>query len=418
MKSPVFYLLLLLQCSLSIAQNKPYLFDHYKVHLNITDTTITASTRFYLKESKSESDTINTNITFELNKAYNDITVSEKFNLTQPGNKNAITINCASQPAHIDFSYTASLDSLGIAHPNTQSYTFLDKDVIPLIHSKDVFRPFTYEITYNNQNSAYQQLFSNANQLQKNTLQSSQPTDRLILHLSKNALPRYHYKDFTIYADEEIATDSLTFIVNKTTKIMSFYNDYFVESKKQMNDLTLFINDSFKNSFFSRKNFICVNKSDSERKTQYLLAHELGHYWCSTADVFNYIPDAFLNESLAEYMSIIWYREQFGQERFESIIERNQNRIRNLNVSIMDISKETMKSGEAQRSLLYIKGALVCYQLEQKLGKEKFKSLLSTIVRLKISSLIALEQLLQNKYGKDIADFFHGLISNRLRFTE
>lgn len=115
----------------------------------------------------------------------------------------------------------------------------------------------------------------------------------------------------------------------------------------------------------------------------------------------------WLNESFAEYSSLIAIRKYYGEKEFKDIIDKyieNSNELPPI--------KEIDRGDENAFDTLYIKGCILLYELEKEIGEEKFEKLLNEMHINKINSTEKLlDKLLKLTNKKTVENFIQKLNS-------
>lgn len=126
---------------------------------------------------------------------------------------------------------------------------------------------------------------------------------------------------------------------------------------------------------YCRSNLIVLtpndNLNDESRYFKYI-AHELAHLWWCKSTVNSW--EDWLNESFAEYSALLVLRDIFGENEFNKRINIYKEKSEGL-PPIIGIDRGNEKAYE----VLYIKGPLLLYELEKRIGQEKFIELFNTI---------------------------------------
>ncbi len=126
---------------------------------------------------------------------------------------------------------------------------------------------------------------------------------------------------------------------------------------------------------YSRPGLVCYERrtlGGGEERLLRDLAHEMGHLWWIGAPVTSW--EDWLNEGFAEYTSLMIVRDQLGDAAFEAGITGLKREAQGM-PPIRGISRS---SGKAY-TVLYKKGALVLYRLEQEMGREAFQQYLEKL---------------------------------------
>ena len=123
-------------------------------------------------------------------------------------------------------------------------------------------------------------------------------------------------------------------------------------------------------------------QAGAEDTLEYVTAHEVAHQWWYGVVGNDEIDEPWLDESLTEYSTLLYYRERYGQERFE--MEYGQKI--ELSLLLMDytvsepkpVGLRTSEAGDALRYtlLVYKQGARMFYDLHHKMGDTAFKTAL------------------------------------------
>jgi aminopeptidase N len=130
-----------------------------------------------------------------------------------------------------------------------------------------------------------------------------------------------------------------------------------------------------------------------------LIAHEVAHEWWNGAPTNNF--EDWLNESFAEYASLMAIRAKFGYDIFEEWIQYKEFRSRGTPPILQ--SKTIIR---AQTASLYDKGPLILYKLEKRIGEELFQKFLSELIIHNIKSTDNLLKLLEELTSKEIRMYF------------
>lgn len=188
-----------------------------------------------------------------------------------------------------------------------------------------------------------------------------------------------------------------------------FYNTRFGEV--QVQDMCLVVSKRENGGGYSRKGGLFLGGiSDSiylNQRIDYVqyIAHEISHFW------WNGAPDNWedwLNESFAEYSSLLVIRELYSRDAYNSIIVKKKNESINT-PSIWGISRNDPKATQ----VLYGKGVILLSELEQKIGNEKFLKLCKVRINKKGNNTKDLLNLINDIGSKNIADWFEQSLKTR-----
>ncbi len=164
-------------------------------------------------------------------------------------------------------------------------------------------------------------------------------------------------------------------------------------------NLVLAINKFNRSISYSRKGFISLSIENSFKTTdEKTLAHEIAHLWWNKADVNTW--EDWLNESFAEYSSIILQRNLYGEQNFNENIKELKETIINL-PSIYKLKKEERKD---QETITY-KGAYLLYELEDKVGRKDFEQLLKKVYKGEINKTSEFLDLVKSEFGDETKQY-------------
>jgi len=158
------------------------------------------------------------------------------------------------------------------------------------------------------------------------------------------------------------------------------------------------------NGGYSRKNFVSLGTKQFNLSTQEGVAHELAHFWWSGANTTTW--EDWLNEAFAEYSKLVYLRERLGANFFLSRID--------------EYKKETLdtppiwginRNASDAYVVLYKKGALILYEFEQKVVRDRFFGFLKEISDQKIHATDELLGLVERKFSKETRAW----LENRLK---
>ncbi|WP_040215062.1 hypothetical protein [Clostridium polynesiense] len=189
-------------------------------------------------------------------------------------------------------------------------------------------------------------------------------------------------------------------ILSYSNKILDCYRSFGVIEDK---DLSIVIAPRELGGGYCRQGLIVLTpKEDKENEQEYFrfLAHEIAHLWWNKSKAPHSFED-WLNESFAEYSSLMALREIFGTEDYNRIIDEYSKKSIGL-PAVVDIDRYD----ENVYGVLYIKAPLILYRLEEKLQSENFFMLLNKIHVNKISTTEELIKLLYCEFGKETANCF------------
>ncbi|WP_196893721.1 M1 family aminopeptidase [Aureivirga marina] len=169
--------------------------------------------------------------------------------------------------------------------------------------------------------------------------------------------------------------------------------------KTAKGNLTLAVNQFKRVTSYARKGFISLSIGKTyDLNDDKTLAHEIAHLWWNKAEVSSW--EDWLNESFAEYTSIILQRKQYGEENFSKNIKELEETIKNA-PSLQELKEKNTKN---QTTITY-KGAYLLYQLEVKIGRKNFEKLLKKVHQKEIKKTSDFLKLIKQKFGKETENF-------------
>ncbi len=172
-------------------------------------------------------------------------------------------------------------------------------------------------------------------------------------------------------------------INNQSLWILDQYNNWF--GKVKDNDIKIVIPPRDKGQNYTSRGFIVMrdikDTSYYNHKRKYIkyLAREIARLWWSDAPEDSW--EDWLNESLAEYTSMMAIRKKFGEKYYDKLIKEKQKN----SLKLPPVKSTDLTSEEAHK-VFNNKGCIYLYELENETGKEQFMKLLKSVSRDKINS--------------------------------
>ena len=183
---------------------------------------------------------------------------------------------------------------------------------------------------------------------------------------------KIHDTDMNVYVIEEAHKTLAEDISRYSNLILSKYASF---GRIDSNSISIVIVPREDGGGYCRSNLIVLtpndNLNDESRYFKYI-AHELAHLWWCKSTVNSW--EDWLNESFAEYSALLVLRDIFGENEFNKRINIYKEKSEGL-PPIIGIDRGNEKAYE----VLYIKGPLLLYELEKRIGQEKFIELFNTI---------------------------------------
>lgn len=121
--------------------------------------------------------------------------------------------------------------------------------------------------------------------------------------------------------------------------------------------------------------YINVNSPvDFSRWKEYFIAHEIAHQWWGQGVTWKTYHDQWLSEGLAQFSSILYLREKYGDKAFSSILKKLSRWTEKKSEwgSITMGSRLSYFDFDAYQSIVYDKSSLVLNMLKDLLGEEPF----------------------------------------------
>lgn len=159
---------------------------------------------------------------------------------------------------------------------------------------------------------------------------------------------------------------------------------------------------------YSRGSFISLTDIENETgpSLHRLLCHELAHYW-SRANVNG--PDDWINEGVADYLALISYRDRFGADAFDNVLEDYRSRLENMVLPPIWTPETAAHPPYHNR---YFAAPLTLYQLEQRVGEGAFRSFLSRVIAEEVATTADLFALIETLFGSETAHYYRGLLTH------
>jgi len=232
-------------------------------------------------------------------------------------------------------------------------------------------------------------------------IQQLKPTNDIVIIASKDLKTFYNEEN-----SKSIRLDYVTYNeqnANKTIKDVEFIVTQYKNWFKTSHDVqfTIVVIPPFPNrGSYHRDNFMALLQPEPGANVSFsLIAHEVAHEWWNGAPTDNF--EDWLNESFAEYASLMAIREKFGYDRFEEWIQYKDFRSRGAPPILPSNTNIRVQS-----SILYDKGPLILYKLENRIGKNLFQKFLSELIIQNIKSTDDLLNLLKEITSKEIRIYF------------
>ena len=215
------------------------------------------------------------------------------------------------------------------------------------------------------------------------------------------AVESYPFEENTVklvsYEAQDSLKQELAYMVGWT---LNYYNDTFGKKHTKRNvtivlrptadgDANYAVGDNYfatydsKEDFFKNKRFHFGNFS-----------HEIAHFWWQKADAST--SENWLNESFAEFSSLLAVKHFFGDEVFLKVIEGHQKQVESIPDSVTLTNYE--RFGLYDQVMSYSVGTLVLYRIYEHIGEQEFYRLLSEIDDKQINTTKQFVALIDKKF--------------------
>ena len=201
----------------------------------------------------------------------------------------------------------------------------------------------------------------------------------------------------------EFPASALDSLLTECAYVFDYYQNLF--GKKDSVYMKFVMAPFEKGGGYSRKNFVSMRTKEFNIYTRGGIGHEIAHFWWSNAVTTTW--EDWLNEAFAEYSMLMYFRERLGREVFENRIEEYKHRCTNT-PPIWGISRNSQSS----YTVLYEKGSLLLYELEQHMGRERFAGFMKSVAVNKIATTADLLVLVEREFSKDIRVWLEEKLKN------
>lgn len=180
-------------------------------------------------------------------------------------------------------------------------------------------------------------------------------------------------------------------------RILDYYNELFTETNCAQNISIVILPREIGGGYCRPGLIVFPNIIDEDQVSIRFLAHEISHLWWNKSINTNSWED-WLNEAFAEFSSLMVYRDYYGETKFKQLIEKYEKKAKDA-LPIYDINR----SDETAYTVLYVKGAVILYQLEKEIGKERLIHFLKLVHLNQIKETKNLLELLASIEGDTIS---------------
>ncbi|MFC2160375.1 M1 family aminopeptidase [Acidobacteriota bacterium] len=178
------------------------------------------------------------------------------------------------------------------------------------------------------------------------------------------------------------------------------------------------LNDMLQISHAYRR-FLNNSPVDLSRWKEYFLAHEIAHQWWGHGVTWYSYHDQWLSEGLAQFSSVLYLREKYGEKAFSTMIRKFSSwtkKMTNWGAITMG-SRISYFNYEAFQSIVYDKTTLVLFLLKDYLGEDVFfRALKEFFVQKQYSQARTGDfiKVFEKVSGKDLSLFFENWFNSYL----
>lgn len=333
---------------------------------------------------------------------------SVKIHLKSHENKGKIESN------EIDFSYCGSLDKLPqyFANVISEDWTELGMYYPCFPYAPDIGH-FTYRVEVELPPSYRLCGLGNIERdFDTKVIISNMPTNDIVICASRDvkhhdSLVGKSWLKIFHYNLEKPVLDKMT---KEITTIVNCYNNWFGENNQNICIIQL---KRTEGGGYARIGGIVLGGFDPQKyylhneANQRYFAYELGHLWLHKAKTSTW--EDWLNESFAEYSALMVIRELFGNDAFEQRLEKKRMNSRESG-AIFGFDRNDAKTATP---LLYDKGSLLLFELEQKIGKQEFILLTKNIFENQTSTTAQLLKEIKNTLGEKVSKWFEHRLKHK-----
>lgn len=301
----------------------------------------------------------------------------------------------------VEFNYKINLSEQNHMKSN---WVELNADKLWFPNLEALNNEFTYTVTITDFPKSYR-LVTHTDAMvtrEKNqiVIQKDTPWYEVFILAGKN-MKEWNYDDkITLIGNEHVPDSTIQSIGSKVKKSIDLLNSSIGGPDPITSFYVVLRNTSRKELGFqfNRKNLIVTGIDFNDYGN---LSHEIAHYWWSKA---NFINEPWMNESFANFSMYMVLRE-FNVKDYQRLVVRN----RELSEDAIPVVDASLFVADAYNSYYY-KGALHLIDLEEKIGSEKMKQLLSSSVEKNINTTEAFLVELESLTSEGERNFFEDLL--------
>lgn len=177
--------------------------------------------------------------------------------------------------------------------------------------------------------------------------------------------------------------------------IIDFFSS-LLSSLKTGKDFNIFIANRSKGGAYARNNAVIMQYvEDHSNKKERLfksLSHEIAHLWWGNAPTDTW--EDWLNESFAEYFSLLALKEFFSKNSYEQILNK-----RKASFNSLPAIKGIARTDNLAHEVLYNKGSVILNTFSSQIGPSNFIKLCKNINKDKLGSTDQVIALVEDELG-------------------
>jgi len=234
------------------------------------------------------------------------------------------------------------------------------------------------------------------------TIKKDKPWYEVLVIAGKDLKEWEYDQNIILIGSQEIADSTFQSIGKKVKNSIDMLNGYFGMSDPIISFKVVLRNTSRDELGYqyNRRDMIITGTDFNDYGN---FSHEVAHYWWSKA---NFINEPWINESFANYSMYLVLKE-FDSEDYQRLLGSN----RELSKNAIPVASASLFAKDSYHSY-YHKGAIHLIDLEEKIGSELMRQLLSSCVEKKINTTENFLQELEKLSNKENRIFFEGLLKS------
>jgi len=185
---------------------------------------------------------------------------------------------------------------------------------------------------------------------------------------------------------------NLDSLLNLSEQALAFLESY-INKPNDFKKKRIVIESPRKDVGYARENYVVLSKLDDMDAVHLssFLTHEFAHYWFSMTNPQT--QDYWLDESFAEFLSMIFIREIYGNAVY----------LANLDDKLLKIQSDPRPfdsfQGRPSHAAMYYLGPVVLHHFESYLGRKQFQNLIRQMIEERISRTEDLLLLIKKLFG-------------------